>query len=123
MKQNEIWPHYFPIFPEILPVNLFLELETIRDNNDLMGEVESINNKMIFDSINLLLNNYRPYGIEGEPPIWSLRVRSARSILDYDMVIGDLMETLLRHSYTQLGKIPTDLELTENRQINEERIH
>ena len=43
-----------------------------RQSDDLIGELERIHNKAIFDAFNEALDYYRPYGIKGRPLPWKV---------------------------------------------------
>ena len=67
----------FLSFPDIIHVNVYLNLEQQKENSlkstsseniqQLMIETEHIHKKMIFDAINQCLQDYRPYGTKGQP--------------------------------------------------------
>jgi len=46
------------------------------EDDSIMAEWENIHNKVIFDSFNEILDNYRPYGIKGPPLPWSINRRT-----------------------------------------------
>ncbi|CAI2367226.1 unnamed protein product [Moneuplotes crassus] len=88
-----------PFQPSILPVELYLEiekqgkekqnkeakkciedpladLENSDDEDSIMADWENIHNKVIFDCVNEVLDNYRPYGLRGPPLSWSINPRT-----------------------------------------------
>lgn len=38
----------------------------------MISEADHIHNKAIFDCVNEAMNLVRPYGVQGEPPPWSI---------------------------------------------------
>lgn len=50
--------------------------EDFDDDDSIMAEWENIHNKVIFDWVNEILDNYRPYGLKGPPLPWSTNLRT-----------------------------------------------
>jgi hypothetical protein len=52
------------------------EDEEFDEDESIMAEWENIHNKVIFDCVNEILDNYRPYGLKGPPLTWSTNLRT-----------------------------------------------
>jgi len=65
----------------ILSIELYLNIEQkLMDanpsKNEISVELEHIHNKMIFDSLNEILDSFRPYGLVGQPYPWKISIKS-----------------------------------------------
>ena len=62
--------------------------DSIASVETVIAESEHIHNKMVFDSINETLDQFRPYGKEGVPMPWSTKTRKLRTdeILDFEKI-------------------------------------
>lgn len=114
---------YDPIIP-ILGVEIYLEIEKRKESErqdfgvlsdrsqsiseSLIAECEHIHNKAIFDCINESLNQFRPYGKEGVPMMWSNKLRKLREdeILEFSKMFEIIKQDLLRWSFTWAGTLP-----------------
>jgi hypothetical protein len=130
----------FTVFPELLNVNLYLNIENSRDSNtqasnsrdanQLIIEAEHIHNKMIFDAANEALQKYRPYGLKGAPMPWSSLARWIGHTKPILTIIEEVKEELEDWSSIQAGKICTEDMAMSNglidddllQQIREERL-
>ena len=118
-------------FPEILSVNLYLNLENNRENStrpanslhihQLIIEAEHIHNKMIFDAANEALQKYRPYGLQGIPMPWSFTCRfDKKNNKPIKLILEEVKEELLDWSTIQAGKISTEDMMLSNGILDEE---
>jgi hypothetical protein len=145
MQENEIGTpnlHDFQIPQAVLGVDLYLQLERLREESShrdelspgtlqLVSEAEHIHNKMIFDAVNEALQRYRPYGTKGLPMPWSAGSREVSSkALNVDRAVKEVIQEVEKWSLVQAGKVPTgDMMLSSGmldeehlRQIREERL-
>ena len=51
-----------------------------------------MHNKMIFDSLNEVLDNYRPYGYNGEPYPWKSTIKAQRPKVINDSNMEDVLD-------------------------------
>lgn len=78
-----------------------------------MAEWENIHNKVVFDCVNEILDNYRPYGLKGPPLTWSTNLRT----LTYkyseperiEEVLYEVQEKIMNWADTEAGTL-TDSE-------------
>lgn len=120
----------FFVYPEILRVNLYIEIESRREsathasvssNTDQFGlEAEHIHNKMIFDATNEALQKFRPYGLVGLPMPWSSRKKWVGSGKSVDKIVREVTEIIVEASMVQAGKISTEDMLMSNGILDEE---
>ena len=114
---------YDPVIP-ILGVDMYLEIEKHKENERLeygglsdrsqsaaesfAVEMEHIHNKAIFDCINESLNQFRPYGKEGVPMMWSKRTRKLREdeILEFSKMFELIKQDLYKWDFTLAGTLP-----------------
>jgi hypothetical protein len=112
---------YDPIYP-VLGVEIYLEVERQKEfqkyslveesprseSSSLVTECEHIHNKMLFDCINESLNQFRPYGKEGVPMVWSTKLRKLREdeILEFSKMFEIIKQDLFRWNYTAAGTMP-----------------
>lgn len=85
----------------------------------ILTEAFHIHNKLIFDAINQVLQQYRPYGTKGIPMPWSSETRSLRAHIDLETISDEISEVIENWSSFQAGKVPTQDMLLENGQIDE----
>jgi hypothetical protein len=120
----------FYAFPEVLSVNLYLNLENTRENStmasisprihQLIIEAEHIHNKMIFDALNESFQKYRPYGTKGVPMPWSNNTRCIGHTKPINKIIEEVKDELLDWTTIQAGKICTEDMLMSNGALDEE---
>ena len=74
-----------------------------------VAEQEHIHRKMVFDSINEVLNKYRPYGENGVPMPWSSSTQRlcSNDILNFEKVVSGIKQNLFRLSNTMAGSMPS----------------
>ena len=120
--------------------NLLDDSDEFEDNDSIMADWENIHNKVIFDWVNEILDNYRPYGLKGPPLTWSTNLRTLTykyseperidevlfEAQDKIMVWADIEAGTLSNSETVINAPPEIREImTETQfltQIREERL-
>ena len=79
------------------------------DDESIMAEWENIHNKVVFDWVNEILDNYRPYGLKGPPLTWSTNTRT----LTYkyseperiDEVLFEVQDKIMKWAETEAGTL------------------
>jgi Domain of unknown function (DUF4378) len=87
------------------------------DDESIMAEWENIHNKVVFDWVNEILDNYRPYGLKGPPLTWSNNTRT----LTYkyseperiDEVLFEVQDKVMKWAETEAGTL-TDSQTVVN---------
>ena len=85
-----------------------------------MAEWENIHNKVVFDCLNEIFDNYRPYGLKGPPLPWSNNLRT----LTYkyseedriDEIFSETRDKLLKWSLTECGTLTNSSRLARTRE-------
>ena len=77
---------------------------------------------MIFDTVNELLQKYRPYGIKGPPLPWNITMIKLSANLDLKKVFEEIKAEISYLSNTQTGKICTEDMILSTGIIDEERL-
>jgi hypothetical protein len=79
-----------------------------RIDKNYLAECQYIHNKVLFDSINDSLQQFRPYGKDGPPNSWSGITRKLRP--QEDFTLAEMVEVakhdLFRMAITQAGTLP-----------------
>ncbi|CAD8068678.1 unnamed protein product [Paramecium sonneborni] len=128
----------------ILNVELFgkferflMEQRIINHQNKLIIELEHIHNKAIFDSLNEALNQFRPYGLNGQPFLWKsdpTRLKARENLLtDVPGIIRKAAEKVIDWSHYMAGILvdkedspfPKTMQLDQETiaQIREDRLY
>jgi hypothetical protein len=123
----------FFVFPDVLRVNLYIDIENSRETmtretmasassnmNQLAIEAEHIHNKMVFDATNEALQKFRPYALQGVPMPWSNRRQWPGNLREIQKVIQSVTEEIVESSQVQAGKITNDEMLMSNGIVDEE---
>ena len=91
------------VTPPILPLELYIAIESQRKINSIealpednkqrkaIEEWSNIHNKCVFDTINDVLDYYRPYGLKGLPLPWSKKIKE----LTYKYGFANISEKIL----------------------------
>ncbi|CAK73691.1 unnamed protein product (macronuclear) [Paramecium tetraurelia] len=128
----------------ILNVELFgkferflMEQRIINHQNKLIIELEHIHNKAIFDSLNEALDQFRPYGLHGQPFLWKsdptrLRARE-NQLTDVPQIIRKASDKVIDWSHYMAGILvdkedspfPKSMQLDQETiaQIREDRLY
>ncbi|CAD8148490.1 unnamed protein product [Paramecium octaurelia] len=128
----------------ILSVELFgkferflMEQRIINHQNKLLIELEHIHNKAIFDSLNEALDQFRPYGLNGQPFLWKsdptrLRAREVQ-LTDIPGIIRKASEKVIDWVHYMTGILfdkedspfPKSMQLDQETiaQIREDRLY
>ena len=130
LEIGTILDNEFTVFPEILSVNLYLNLENNRDSStrcsnslhmqQLIIEAEHIHNKVIFDATNEALQKYRPYGLQGVPMPWNNSSRCIKHNKPIKLILEEVKEELIDWSTIQAGKLCTEDMFLSNGILDEE---
>jgi hypothetical protein len=99
--------HLSPSPYEIIPTEVFESLDSLRlsPTKDLQSS-QTAHDKMLFDSCNELLQNYRPYKTKGEPAPWDYSNRVMTGDLpDIDLVKTEIILKVVKFNSLEAGKI------------------
>lgn len=116
----------------IVPVDIYLILEREREQqvkSDIPMEdrsvlnIEHIHNKMVFDSINELLQHCRVYGFTGAPFPWSDLTRSVCGAVSVEEVLRGLRERMIECCNMCVGKIMSSEIFSPTGEMNEEIVN
>jgi hypothetical protein len=97
----------------VLDDNLFVEFELHYLPDDETSDFEHIHNKAIFDTLNEVLNSYRPfYIVGGLPYTWSVSEKQLTVIIfdlsNIDVLLDRARENILEYASMLCGLISVD---------------
>ena len=111
----------FTGYPSIFPPDFPEEFNKLMSQSDPQTTRNQI--KMLFDCCNEIIQNLRPFGVEGAPMPWSVSKKSSKSVkVDKNTVKEFLTEKIESLSNVAAGKIPDNEFLNEDK-LDEDKLH